>query len=127
MSNNKKTSTSIGREAVIGSEQNENSEITLDALKNLLTKQMGHRNSEVAALALRIDQDSSGMISTKEFAQWCATNVNPFTGPLDVLFDLVNPNVYWWFLQDMWLKFVVNVMYSAGYSGMFGGLLGEFD
>ena len=92
-------------------------------LSDLLIHKMNHRKDKVVVALSLIDKDGDGKISASEFERWYEANIMTFTklgrSALDILFDTVNPNVAWWFLHDLWMKFTVNILYTFGYFGTF--------
>jgi hypothetical protein len=62
------------------------------------------------------DIGSDGAISKAEFEAWyCEWAVSIPAVPYDVLFGPYQPSSYWWFVQVLWLKLVINLLFTFGY------------
>jgi len=61
-----------------------------------------------------------GEVSLAEFSDWYIKRVEavPDT-PYDVLFGAYSPGAYWWFMQVLWLKTAINMLFTFGYFGTF--------
>eukprot|EP01043_Picozoa_sp_COSAG02_P034565 COSAG02_NODE_2426_length_8891_cov_4.565059_2_plen_1149_part_00 len=61
-----------------------------------------------------------GVISLDEFSDWYMKRVEavPDT-PYDVLFGAYSAGGYWWFMQVLWLKTAINMLFTFGYFGTF--------
>ena len=61
-----------------------------------------------------------GVISLEEFSDWYMKRVEavPDT-PYDVLFGAYSAGGYWWFMQVLWLKTAINMLFTFGYFGTF--------
>ena len=76
-----------------------------------LHKRMGHV-LDISAL----DPDGDGTVTKQEFTDWFQSQLNAVVDtPLDVLYGTTTSDTYWWqcfFL--LWLKTVINVLYTYG-------------
>ena len=82
-----------------------------------LLRRMGEANSQSSLdkLMASLDADSSGKITKDEFEQWYDGKLSNLVGsPFDVLFGTTQAGAFWWFAQVLWLKTLVNVLFTFG-------------
>jgi len=88
----------------------------------LLLKRMGEGTGKkkFAKVWNELDVDKDGAISEIEFTNWYRQRVGsvPDT-PYDVLFGAYGPTAYWWFMQVLWIKTGINMLFTFGYFGSF--------
>ena len=62
----------------------------------------------------------NGEVSLDEFSDWYMKRVQavPET-PYGILFGAYSPSAYWWFMQVLWLKTGINMLFTFGYFGTF--------
>ena len=83
----------------------------------VLLSRMGEDTNAAALkkLMLSLDHDGSGQVSKTEFESWYNAQLTSLVGtPFDVLFGTTNSRAYWWFMQVLWLKTLVNMLYTFG-------------
>merc|ERR1711865_820503 len=80
----------------------------------------GTGKAKFAKVWKELDVDGDGDISEAEFTVWYSKQVEsvPDT-PYDVLFGAYQPSAYWWFMQVLWLKTGINMLFTFGYFGAF--------
>jgi hypothetical protein len=61
---------------------------------------------------VNMDWNADGLCSWEEFQKWYYKWSVPDT-PYDVLFAKYTPDSYWWFVQVMWLKLLINLLFTV--------------
>ena len=88
----------------------------------ILLKRLGEGTStqKFQKIWAELDNDNSGEVDEKEFCDWFRIQVErvPDT-PYDVLFGAYQPWGYWWFMQVLWVKTAINMLFTFGYFGTF--------
>jgi Ca2+-binding EF-hand superfamily protein len=87
-----------------------------------LLHKMGEGDGDGRATHLleALDPDGSGKVSKPEFELWYHAQLTSMVhNPFDVLYGTTTPANFWWFLQILWLKTTINLLFTFGYYGGF--------
>ena len=90
-------------------------------VKVLLTR-MGEATDEVTRwrFAASLDPEGAGAVSKEQFEQWYSLQVTSLVSTsFDVLYGTTRSGAYWWFMQQMWLKTLINMLYTFGIANQF--------
>ena len=88
----------------------------------LLLKRLGENvsRSNMEKTFWELDEDGDGEISLDEFMHWYTKRSSSISNSaFDVLFGPYKPHASWWFMQILWLKTAINVLFTFGYFGGF--------
>jgi hypothetical protein len=87
----------------------------------LLLQRMGRKVSQAAMkdMLAKLDKNGDGIVTHAEFEQWYHHELHMVvSAPLDTLYATNRRSSYWWFLQNLLLKFSINVLFTFGYFGV---------